>query len=258
MSDKCGNFFWYELITTDAAGAESFYKAVVGWGAKDSGMPGDMKYNLFTVGDVGIAGFMQITPEMCESANPCWMGVIMVDDTDAYVEKIKAKGGHLFRPADDIPGVGRFAVMGDPHGAVFEIMSPEGKAPSNWPDSCAPGMPGWHELHAGDGVEAWNFYSDVFGWTKGEAMDMGAHGVYQTFNVGDETIGAMMTKMPDTLAPFWLYYFNVEEINSAIDRVNANGGKVCMGPHEVPGGGQIVQCLDPQGAMFALLAPGKS
>lgn len=257
MSDKAGNFFWYELITTDSAAAESFYKAVIGWGAKDSGMPGDMKYNLFTVNDIGIAGFMQITPEMCESASPCWMGVILVDDADAYVAKIQEKGGKLFRPADDIPGVGRFAVMGDPHGAVFEILQPMGEAPDQWPAPNACGMPGWHELHAGNGEEAWAFYSDVFGWTKGEAMDMGAHGVYQTFSSDGHAVGAMMTKMPDTPAPFWLYYFNVDSIDAAIDRVNANKGKVIMGPHEVPGGMWIVQCLDPQGAMFALLAPSK-
>jgi hypothetical protein len=27
-----------------------------------------------------------------------------------------------------------------------------------------------------------------------------------------------------------------------------------MGPHQVPGGGWIVQCFDPQGAMFAMVA----
>jgi uncharacterized protein len=36
-------------------------------------------------------------------------------------------------------------------------------------------------------------------------------------------------------------------------RVKDKGGKVLNGPHQVPGGSWIVQCLDPQGAMFALV-----
>ena len=55
--------------------------------------------------------------------------------------------------------------------------------------------------------------------------------------------------------PVWLYYFNVEAIDAAAARVTAGGGQVINGPHEVPGGAWIIQCMDPQGAMFALVAP---
>jgi hypothetical protein len=65
-----------------------------------------------------------------------------------------------------------------------------------------------------------------------------------------------MTKMPGTPSPFWLYYFNVPEIRAAEERAKAAGGQVINGPMQVPGGSWIVQCLDPQGAMFAMVAPG--
>jgi predicted enzyme related to lactoylglutathione lyase len=55
--------------------------------------------------------------------------------------------------------------------------------------------------------------------------------------------------------PFWLYYFNVDAIDAAVARVTDGGGKVANGPMEVPGGLWVVQCFDPQGAMFALVAP---
>ena len=48
----------------------------------------------------------------------------------------------------------------------------------------------------------------------------------------------------------------VAEINAAADRVKSAGGKVLNGPMDVPGGSKIVQCQDPQGAFFALVAPG--
>ena len=105
-------------------------------------------------------------------------------------------------------------------------------------------------------MSAFAFYSKLFGWTKTEAMDMGEMGVYQLFATGGSTAaGGMMTKMPETPAPFWLFYFNVDSADAALKRVNDGGGKVINGPMEVPGPMWIVQALDPQGAMFAMVAP---
>ena len=80
-------------------------------------------------------------------------------------------------------------------------------------------------------------------------------GIYQLFAAGGVTIGGMMTKPATVPAPFWLYDFNVEGIDAAKDRVRAGGGLIIHGPHEVPGGSWIVHCLDPQGVVFALVAP---
>jgi hypothetical protein len=52
----------------------------------------------------------------------------------------------------------------------------------------------------------------------------------------------------------WNFYFNVDSIKAAIERVKSGGGKVVNGPNEVPGGAWIVQAQDPQGAMFALVS----
>jgi uncharacterized protein len=84
---------------------------------------------------------------------------------------------------------------------------------------------------------------------------MGAMGVYQTFAIHGAQSGGMMTKTPQTPAPFWLYYFNVEAVDSAMARVKDGGGQILFGPQQVPGGSWIVQCFDPQGAMFAMMGP---
>ena len=65
----------------------------------------------------------------------------------------------------------------------------------------------------------------------------------------------MMTKAESVPAPFWLHYFTVDAIDAAADRVTGQGGRVLHGPHEVPGGSWIIQCQDPQDAMFALVGP---
>ncbi len=68
-----------------------------------------------------------------------------------------------------------------------------------------------------------------------------------------QTIGGMFTKPPTLPHPFWLYYFNVDDIEAASKRVEAGGGQILYGPMVVPGGAWIVHCTDPQGAIFALL-----
>jgi len=53
--------YGYELMTTDTAAAEDFYRGVIGWGAEDAGMPG-MYYTLFRSGETSVAGMMALLP----------------------------------------------------------------------------------------------------------------------------------------------------------------------------------------------------
>jgi predicted enzyme related to lactoylglutathione lyase len=86
-------------------------------------------------------------------------------------------------------------------------------------------------------------------------MDMGPMGVYQIFAIDGVAKGGMMTKTADMPMPLWLYYFTVDDIESAVGRVKNEGGQILLEPHQVPGGMWITQCFDPQGAMFALVGP---
>jgi predicted enzyme related to lactoylglutathione lyase len=253
MSGNQCRFVWYEVMTSDTAAAESFYGRVIGWEAKDSGL-GDRSYTLLSMGPTMVGGLMAIPEEArAMGARPGWMGYVGVDDVDACARRVTAAGGAVHRAAEDIPGIGRFAVVADPYGAMFVLFR---GSSDQAPAPVAPGTPGhigWHELHAGDGAGAFAFYSGLFGWTKAEAMDMGAMGVYQLFAIGDVPVGGMMTKTPQTPKPHWLFYFNVEAVDAAATRVSDGGGRILNGPMQVPGGSWIVQCTDPQGAMFAMV-----
>ena len=56
--------------------------------------------------------------------------------------------------------------------------------------------------------------------------------------------------------PMWLYYVTVDDVDAAVAEVKKLGGQVLNGPMEVPDGGRIAQCVDPQGALFALHSSG--
>lgn len=260
-SDTHGKFIWCELMTTDTKAAAGFYSSVVGWTTKEMPMEDlPSPYTIFEADGRGVAGMMTFPAELeGQGIPPNWTGYVCVDDVDQSAKDFEANGGQIRRPPEDIPTIGRFAVVADPHGAVLCIMTPlpmEGD--SGWePEMGTPGHIGWHELMAGNMEEAFAFYSKVFGWSKDHDFDMGEMGAYRIFAEHGKQIGGMMTKPAGVPMCYWGYYFNVPAIDSAIERVNAGGGKVIVGPMEVPGGSWIINATDPQGAFFCLVAPGR-
>jgi len=257
MSPLHGQFVWYELMTTDPDAATAFYRAVIGWDAKDAGMGADHPYTILHAGDYPVGGLMPQPPMVREAgAPPSWSGYVLADDVDGFAARVAQAGGAVHYGPEDIPGVGRFAVVGDPQGAVFQLFKGNQEAPPPRPAPGTPGTIGWHELSAADQPSAFAFYADLFGWTKGEAMDMGAMGVYQIFNIGGTMAGGMMTRHDPTVRPHWSYYICVDNTEAAIARAKAAGGTLLNGPMQVPGGSWIAHLRDPQGGVFAIVGPG--
>ena len=252
MAGNNGKFIWYELMTGDTKAAETFYQNVIGWKTTDSGMT-ERSYTIIHAGETPMGGILA-TPPQATGMPPNWSGYVGVDDVDEYAGRVKQAGGSITYGPEDIPGVGRFAVVSDPGGAMFVLFRGESSMPPVTPAPNTPGQVGWRELSAADGEKAWEFYSSLFGWKKLDAMDMGPMGKYQLFATEEAMDGGMMTKPPQIPHPFWLFYFNVDAVDAAGERVKANGGKILMGPTEVPGGTWILQCSDPQGAVFALMS----
>lgn len=249
-------FVWYELMAEDAEAAAAFYTQVFGWQASSAGSGTD--YTLLSVGATPVAGLMKIPPEACAAgAWPSWVGYVAVDDVDAKAAEVAADGGLLRFPGTDMPGVGRFAVVTDPAGAPLVLFTPD--MSSRRPQPLPPGTPGtvgWHELYGAEAADSLAWHGRHFGWRGTEVMDMGPNGVYQLFATGEgAAVGGMLRCMPQMPRPMWLYYINVANVPETIGRVAAAGGKIIMGPHQVPGGSLIALGLDPQGVMFAMVGP---
>jgi predicted enzyme related to lactoylglutathione lyase len=243
-------FIWYDLMTPDPAAALAFYGAVFGWTGKDGGVP-DRPYTVLSAGEVGVGGIMAWSQE---GQHPGWIGYVGVDDVDAYAQRLTAAGGKIHHAAEDIPGVGRFCVVADPGGAAFILFKGNG---ADMPGDVAPGAVGrvgWRELHALDREQAFAFYAGLFGWTRGDAIDMGPYGIYQIFAAAGAPVGGMMTKTESEPVAFWRFYVNVDRIGEALSRVRAAGGAIQMDPQQVPGGSWVALCQDPQGGSFAMVS----
>ena len=256
MVNSHGHFAWYELTTTDVEAAKAFYTEVMGWSAQDLSVPG-RPYVLFFAGKAVVSGLMEL-PEGARTTGekPCWVGYVRVDDVDAAADRIRRLGGAVHVPPTDIPDICRFSVFADPQTATLALLKPLSADPGQPAGMDAPGRVGWHELLAADGEKAFAFYGELLGWQKADA-DVGPTGTYQLFSAGGQTIGGMFTKPPMVPVPFWLYYFNIGDVDAAAKRVTAAGGRILDGPLDLPGGDAIVLCTDPQGAMFALQGKGR-
>jgi predicted enzyme related to lactoylglutathione lyase len=247
-------FCWVELLTSDANAAQAFYGEVMGWTCTSPGHV-DRDYRIFTHEGAGVGGLMPLPEEAkAMGARPSWFGYIASPDVDADVDALLASGGKVLRPAETLPNIGRFAVVADPQGAAFALWQDLSGAEPKGEPPMSVGHVGWHELYASDVDKAFEFYSSRFGWTKGEAFDMGPLGAYQLFATGGNSVGGMMKLPPNVPQPFWNYYFTVVALDAALVKVERGGGTVVHAPSEVPGGAWIAQCFDPQGAFFSLVA----
>ncbi|MBB2203302.1 VOC family protein [Gluconacetobacter tumulisoli] len=251
-----GTFVWYDLTTTDATAATLFYQSVFGWGARDAGLP-DLCYVLLTAGEKMIGGVIHLPqgPDCDIAADTGWIGYIAVDDIDAMIARIDGSGGTVHRPVMDIPDIGRFAIVGDPQGAMFALCQDMTPPPPTAP--AIPGQAEWHELHAVDPEEVFPFYARLFGWTKADTLDMGPTGTCQFFMAGGSMGGGIIRRADPSAPPFWLHYFNVSDIDVAVDTIRNKGGEIIHGFRQIPGGHWIVQGRDPQGALFAVVGPGQ-
>lgn len=247
-----GRHVWYDLMSTDPEGAKDFYGKVVGWTITPF-EGAEQPYDMWTAGEIPIGGVMKLPADAQAQGVPThWLAHIATPDVDATVARAQELGGGVIVAPQDIPTVGRFAVLSDPFGAVFCPFAPEGEMPDA--GRPRPGEMSWHELMTDDHEKAFDFYADLFGWEKGAAMDMGDAGIYQLFRRAGAEMddGGMMNRPPEMPMSAWMYYVNTDDLDGAIETVKAEGGQVLHGPMEVPGGDRICVCMDPQGGAFAL------
>lgn len=255
MTNRHGIPIWYELMTDAPDAAQAFYGPVMGWTFETSpGAPG-RDYRIFTASDGESIGGVMKAPAGAAFA-PVWAVYFGVADVDASADKVKSLGGSVHMAPQDIPGVGRFAFVADPQGALFYLMRGDSDAESTAYAQMTPGHCTWNELVTRDQKTALEFYGDLFGWEKSGAMPMGDNGDYTFITCGDREIGAMMDTQTGDTPPFWNFAFSVLDLDAAKAAIETGGGTIRHGPVELPVGNDwLLQVNDPQGAKVMFTGP---
>jgi predicted enzyme related to lactoylglutathione lyase len=247
MADSVrGRFVWHELMTPDPKAAAAFYAKVVGWVPK--AYDKDPSYTMLTYGGVPMGGVLK------HDAPRLWLPYIATPNVDATAHEAVQLGGKVVKPAADIPEIGRFAIISDPQDALFVAFTPLPRGTSGPSDKPGLGDFQWHELMTTDWQRAWNFYQELFGWQKTDAMEMAPGQTYQMFApAGRQSVGGMFNKPAEDPGPsHWLSYAIVKDARASAKTIQSAGGKVINGPMQVPGGDWITAGIDPQGVMFAV------
>ncbi|MCC9705827.1 VOC family protein [Streptomyces sp. MNU76] len=124
-----GALCWLELYTPDLPAAAGFFNSVFGWETPAIDVGGGSRTCVHPAGtEPGsmFAGIVPIDEDPSEAGSgPYWLPYFEVADPDAAVSRALEHGGGVRRPANDIPGAGRYAKLTDPYGARFAVIRSE-------------------------------------------------------------------------------------------------------------------------------------
>ena len=115
-----GRWLWNELHVPDTGRGLAFYRRVLGFESRAFGDGGGEPYFVLSREGADRGG---VTSAGCREAPSHWLPYVHVQDVDGAVERARRAGAQL-RMVEDIPGVGRIAVLVDPVGAVIALLSP--------------------------------------------------------------------------------------------------------------------------------------
>jgi predicted enzyme related to lactoylglutathione lyase len=222
-------FCRYQLRTTDIPAARAFYAPIV------------------DLGD-GAVDVVPLPPEAAaRGAPPHWLAHLAVDDVEALAAAFVARGATRLGPPRPAPGGGDVAILRDPGGAVVALTtSPPPAADTVWPVLNTPDFP-----------RTTAAYSELFGWTITDRIELGPRGVYHQFAwiAGGASAGAITDITGRSgVHPHWLVNFRVAAFDATVATVAKTGGEI-IDQVTVPGVARIAVCHDPQGAIFALREP---
>jgi predicted enzyme related to lactoylglutathione lyase len=243
MNKHLGHFVHRELMTSDVDAARAFYSALLGWAWQAVPMDG-MTYWTSTAGDHPVAGVMPLM----DAPAPAWSTYLSVADVDAAAASVLANGGAQLVPPMDIPGIGRWACVADPQGAVFMLFTGASESPPP-PDRPPLGTVCWETLNTTDVEAALQFYTAATPLTRAEFGGMAVLKAADGASVAD--VGPVAEGVP----PHWLLHFAVADLGASRARLLELGGSVIVPEIDIPTVGKIGIVADPQGASFSLFQP---
>jgi hypothetical protein len=122
VRDEHGGLYWAEVLSRDTRAATAFYEATFGWKPETVETDGP-PYTTFRLDGEPVAGLMAMPPQVPADAPSHWMVYFVVADIDWAVTAAEELGGAIAQGPMTIPP-GRFAILEDPHGAVFAAFEP--------------------------------------------------------------------------------------------------------------------------------------
>jgi uncharacterized protein len=116
-----GNVSWQELMTSDVEQAKKFYQELVGWSSREIRFGGS-PYTVFQKNGTDVGSVFDLKKSNLNTG-PFWLVYFAVDDCDETASLCSEIGGSVATPPFNIEGLGRCAMLKDPSGGVFGVMT---------------------------------------------------------------------------------------------------------------------------------------
>lgn len=242
-----GRLVWHHLMSLDRARSEQFFTQLFGWTSSEGIIGEEDGYLPLCFAGTPFGGFVRLDAR--HGASSHWLIHVTCHDIDRLCQDALALGGVVIASPADIPGVGRFAVVADPEGAVFAPFVPY--AALSIPSGASPGAIAWADMQSDDQTAAAGFYSTLFD-LKTDVVMLGSDPTI-VLESGGVPVASIERRPPEIPAPCWLPYVRVADMRPAVDRAERLGGELVRPIEDVPGIGQIAWVDDPSGILFGLL-----
>ena len=252
MTGSPGRFVWTDLVTHDQKKAIDFYTKLLELGSQTT------EFETFThtalKKDESWVGGGIVTANGIPAEVPShWLPYLTVNDVDKATETALGLGATQLSAPEDIPEVGRFSIIQDPQGAVVALYKAFGEM-GEIEFSGTPFRFCWGELSTDDVKASKEFYSKVTGWSEYKEWDMGDGSFYHMPQADNMDAAGIYKKSPeDPSPPHWTVYFAVPDVDARAETTQKLGGKVLMGPQDIPGVGRFAIIMDTVGAVIGLM-----
>ncbi len=116
-----GHLGWLDLTVRDAPGLRDFYADVVGWTPEPVALDGYEDFVMKAADDEPIAGVCHARGDNADLP-ATWIPYVVVEDLTGSIARAKERGGHVLGGVREMPGMGRYAFVRDPAGAVLALF----------------------------------------------------------------------------------------------------------------------------------------
>ncbi|MEV6793449.1 VOC family protein [Streptomyces sp. NPDC051320] len=242
---------WVSLTARDLDRARDFYRAVLGWEYRPTGL-GD-EFTVAVSGGVPVASIGTVAPSMQRSV--AWTSYFAVEDADRTVSRIRERSGTVAVGPLSL-SVGRGALAADRDGAAFGIW--EGQLPTDWA-LWRRRTPAWLGLRTRDAFDAAIFYGEVLDWASDRpgSCQVDFEGGEVVLRSEGHTLarlssGAEGAASDPDLRPRWDVHFPVADVAATARAAERNGGSVLPRPHADGTDATEATLRDPDGARFTV------
>ncbi len=241
---------WIDLYSSDTDKATDFYGQLFGWTTESAG-PEFGGYFTFLKDGKHIGGCMHNDGQ--QGYPDAWTVYLATDDIERTVADAAAKGGQVHLAPMAVADNGTMAMVADPGQGAIGVWQPGTQ--KGFEVRNETGTAAWFELHTREYAATVDFYRDVFKWDAHSASD--THELrYTTLGKDEGALAGIMDAsefMPEGSPAAWSIYFEVDDIDGALEQIVELGGKVLQPAEDTPYG-RLAQAADPTGTLFKLLA----